>query len=87
MISVLTSSIIQTIHGESVQCATFESTNGTTKVVQSTVGFVDDNNNCATKEREGAPIDELLETSAQKWERILHATGGTLEIKKTSHIQ
>ena len=49
---VLTSSIIQEIHSNEVKGATFESTDGATTVNQSTVGFVDDDNNCVTRRRE-----------------------------------
>ena len=45
------------------------------------VGFVDDNNNCVTAE-EGTPITMALQESAQKWERLLFASGGTLELSK-----
>lgn len=44
--------------------------------MQSTVGFVDDSKNCVTKEGEGTLIEELFQTSVQKWERLLYATGG-----------
>ena len=49
---------------------------------QSTVGFVDNNNNVVTREDNGPPLENLLQQSAQKWERLLYATGGTLELSK-----
>ena len=65
---VLTSSIIQEIHSNEVKGATFESTDGATTVNQSTVGFVDDNNNCVTRDEESEELSVLLQRSAQKWE-------------------
>jgi ribonuclease HI len=78
---VLTSSVLQEIHFQEAPGAHFKSTDGTIKVRQSTVGFVDDNNNCVTKNGE-QPIQEALQKSAQKWERLLYSSGGTLELSK-----
>lgn len=58
---VLTSSVLQKIHQQSVQGTAFESSDSTGKVTQSTVGFVDDNNNCMTEKESKSPIAQLLQ--------------------------
>ena len=78
---VLMSSSLQRIHQNHIKGATFQSTDKKITVLQSIVGFVDDNNNCVTGE-EGTSITDALQESAQKWERLLFASGGTLEITK-----
>lgn len=55
---VLTSSILQQIHQESVQWAIFESKDSTVKATQSTVGFLDDNNK--------RPITQLIQVKCAK---------------------
>jgi hypothetical protein len=77
---VLMSSLIQQIHSDKVKGAEFESTDGKTRVTQTTVGFVDDNNNCVTGEKRH--ITQLLQESAQKWEKLLFSSGGMLELNK-----
>ena len=57
---VLTSSIIQNIHQATTEGATFQSTDGEIEVRQSTVGFVDDNNNCVSQLRGQGSIVEKL---------------------------
>ena len=79
---VLTSSMIQKIHQDTVQGASFKSTENQTEVNQTTIGFVDDNNNCVSQEKDQGPITPKLQESAQKWEKLLHSTGGMLELNK-----
>lgn len=65
---VLTSSIIQNIHQDTVQGSTFESVDGKIKVSKLTVCVVDDNNNCLNKEGGDRPVDEKLqESAAHNW--------------------
>lgn len=44
---------------------------------------MDDNNNCVTRENNETPISHTLEESKQKWEKLLHASGETLELNKS----
>lgn len=71
---VLTSSIIQKIHQASVEGANFKSTENQTEVSQTTIGFLDDNNNCVSQEKYQGPIILKLQESAQKRERLLYVT-------------
>ena len=50
---VLTSSMIQKIHQDTVQGSSFKSTENQTEVNQTTIGFVDDNNHCVSQENSG----------------------------------
>lgn len=79
---VLNISVIQEIHCEEVPGASFEMTYGKTKVIQFTIGFMDDNNNYVTREDNTSELEELLQTRAQTWEKLLYSTGGTLELSK-----
>ena len=75
----LVSSILQKIHQKEVGGATFRSKKRVVK--QPTIGFVDNNNNCVTKKK-GKKIEGSLKESAQKWEKLLYASGGKLELNK-----
>lgn len=75
------SSTLQKIHQEKVSGAVFEGTDGEAAAVQSTVGFVDDNNKCVTRE-ETHPITKTLQKNAQKWEILLYSSGGSLGFNK-----
>lgn len=70
---VLLISTLQKIHQDLVRDATFESTNERTMIIQSTIGFVDDNINCVTKES----MNLITQT-------LLFSSGGTLELNKCS---
>lgn len=77
----LISSILQKTHQKKVGGATFKSQDKKKVVIQSTAGFVDDNNNCVT-ERKWRKIEESLKESAQKLEKLLYTSGGKLELNK-----
>lgn len=79
---VVTRSIIQKTHQSTVEGAIFKSTYGQTEVNQTMLGFVDDNNNCTSRENVQGSIVEKLQESAQKREKLFHATGGMLELHK-----
>jgi hypothetical protein len=82
----LISSILQKIHQNEMRGAIFNSPDRQRKIEQSTIGFVDDNNNCVTG-RKGSRIEEQLRESAQKWEKLLHTSGGRLELNKCFTFQ
>lgn len=84
---VLTSLVIQDIHCGEVPGATFERTDGKTKVNQSTVGFVDDNNNCVTKEDNRNKLEELLQTSAQNEKDFCSQLGACWSSENASPTQ
>lgn len=75
---ILTSSVIQTIHCQDVPGAAFETTDGKVKFTQSTVSFVDDNNNCVSRDDESPKLEEMLQTTSESWEKLLFTTGELL---------